>query len=182
MNKSKTKHKAFSLVELMVAMSIFFLVITTSTAVFANIMNTKKKTKNTQKNIEDMKYAIELMTKNIRMSSNIGGSSSVVYTHNNSQDKCVSYRFSASNKLETLETAIPGGIPENCNLAGTYPSASYVPMVSGDINASESRFDITPSTSNLVGKVVILISITSGSGSSNDAVKLQTVASLRDYK
>lgn len=180
MRIKKTKLKAFSLVELIVAMSIFFLVVSASTSVFVTVISARKKVKNVQINLEDARYALELMAKNIRMSTNVSLNSGVIYMLNNSQNKCVSYKFDSIQRT-IKEDVFSFSAPAECSVAGNY--LSYNPIVFGEVNSL--KFDVVPSSaspSKKVGKVTVSVEITAGNDSNADTVKIQTTVSLRDYK
>ena len=178
MQIKKNKQKAFSLIELITAMFVFSVVIMVTVAIFVNVVHVRKKSKHVQQNMEDIKYVMELMSKVIRMSSkvtNVGSNQVIMY--NNSQNKCISYRFTGSS----LESASNSDDRASCGLTSVFPIADYTPMVNGSVTG---KFSVTPSSNSPphIGKVVITMSISAGSGSGEHAVNLQTTLSLRNYE
>lgn len=172
----KNNHRAFSLIELVVAMSIFIIVITTVIGVFGSVISTKRKAKNVQQNLENMKYAMELMAKSIRMSSktNYIGSNQTIFMYNNSEGNCISYRFVAGN---FLERGVSGDNDYNdCTGSSTFNYLPIAPNVTG-------KFLVIPSDDSPknMGKATISIVVNTGSGSSLDTIQSQTTVSLRAY-
>ncbi len=157
-------------------MSIFIIVITTVIGTFGNVVNVRRKAKSVQQNLENMKYVMELMAKNVRMSSKTtdGGSNQTIYMYNNSEEKCISYMFTGSS----LEKAENGDNKNDCGLGSTF--SSYISIASGSITGKFSVVSSDDSPKN-VGKVTISMEISTGSGSSTDIVRSQTTVSLRGY-
>jgi len=157
---------------MIIAMVILSLVIVEVVAAFASVVNTQKKTREIQRNVESAGTAIEIMSKIIRMSSQTAAYSAgkEIRLYNNSQDKCISYRFNAGNgNLEVSEAPGNSGATD-CTIAGTY--ASYSTLVSG----VSGLFSVTTTQSNppkKMGKATILVNI----GQNH----LQTTVSFMDY-
>ena len=174
---SHTKLAGFSLVEMIVAMAVFLIIITATLASFASVMNARKKAGEIQKNLSSGRAAMEQMAKNIRMSSYLEGSgatSAYIRMFNNSQSRCMGYRFLGG----ALEAAIGSYIadPSTVNSATCDNPGSYYPIVSG-INLTGKfkidRTNVVPGSLS-VGKATILMKM------GDDY--LQTSVSFRDYE
>ena len=83
MIKKNKKFAGFSFVELMISIFILSLIMLASVAVFSSIVKARKDALKVSTDIETGREAIEIMAKNIRMSSHLGGSSStIIFTVN----------------------------------------------------------------------------------------------------
>lgn len=158
--KNQKDKKGFSFLEMIIAMAIFSLAIAAAVAAFASVVNTQKKTREIQRNVESAGTSIELMSKTIRMSSQTATyhAGKEIRLYNNSQAKCISYRFNAGNgNLEISEMSSSTG-GTDCPNTGTYPASSYstlIPEVSGLFSVTQTR----SSSPKRMGKATILVNI-----------------------
>ncbi len=172
-NKEKENRKAFTLIEIIVAMFIFVLIIAGSSVVFAKLFQAYARTKELQQGIDNAQYAINLMSKVFRTSSvvAVGTGDESITVFNYSQNRCLRYEF-ANNIL--WESESPATSKDTC--AGSSfgaPQALTTGQVSG-------RFIAIPSQgapNAVVGRVTIIMAITTN----NSIVNLESSVSLRDY-
>jgi prepilin-type N-terminal cleavage/methylation domain-containing protein len=174
--KGKKQPKGFSLMELIIAMFIFVLMITVAVSVFANVVKTRKDTRSLQKNLEAGRTAIELMAKNIRMSSGLTtfNASHGIRMFNNSQDRCIVYNFTGGDLktgLGPIGNTNCGGVSAGNDVIDGGVSGSFV-VVPTDIGSGFGDSDQD------IGRATININI--GSGFSQE--HLQTTVSFRDYE
>lgn len=99
--ESSNNKKGFSLVEMLVALFISSLIMLAVVASFAGVVRARKNIVDTQKKMEDARAAMELITKMMRMSSNVTPNSdgSKVYMFNFSVQKCVSFQVSSVGQI-----------------------------------------------------------------------------------
>ncbi|HHE45769.1 MAG TPA: prepilin-type N-terminal cleavage/methylation domain-containing protein [Candidatus Moranbacteria bacterium] len=155
-NKKNFNHAGFSLIEMLVATAVFLIVVTASVASFVSVIKTQRTTREIQKKIEGAGTAVEIMSKIIRMGSSVKSynSGKEIRLYNDSQDKCVSYKFQ-NNNLEVSELS-GSGDPSSC-ATSTY--SSYLVMVSG----VHGLFKVVETSSTphhkKMGKATVLIEI-----------------------
>jgi len=181
--QSKNKYKGFSLIEMIIAIFIFSLVMTTVTTIFVRVASARKKAKSIQRDLDDARFAMEQMAKIFRTSTIIGTPTATnIAVFDNSQGSCVQYQKSATNKLQYRTGAGvkngTTGVVESCNFSSAYAD------ISGG-NVSSLNFD-TIKTDNIakkVGKITIAMKIcyNNNCGVDGDEVMVQTTVSLRDY-
>lgn len=176
-NNCKTK-KGFSLIEVIMAMFIFVLMMLTVTSVFATMVKTRRKALSTQRNMEDIRYVMEFMAKNIRMSS-VDGLSGLnkIYIYNYSQEKCMFFQFNSSDK-KILFGETPQGsriaYPDCSSNSISYPESELAFF--GEANKiSKVIFYYEPFGDSSLGQVTILI------GMEGQQENAQTTVSLRNY-
>jgi len=109
MNKKHKKYKGFSLPEVIISMFIFVLIMLVVVSVFVVMVNARKNAQDMQKKMENIRYAMDFMAKNIRMSSIDDSCSSInqIYIYNYSQGKCMHFKLissSSGNKIQVEET------------------------------------------------------------------------------
>lgn len=159
------KKQGFTLVEVIVAMFVFVLVMTSASVTFARAFEAYQDAKDIQKNMEDAQYAMNIMAKTFRTSSVVGFSDYTVEVYDYSQEKCFTYTFDGASLLRSEGTGDYG----SC-----IPSGS-VAMTTGEVSG---RFYVEESEDGVaVGKIAVSMTIEKGS----NVVHLQTTTSLRDY-
>lgn len=163
--------KGFSLLEMIVVICIFAFISLSVVSSFASIMGAQNKARKIQKEMEAAGTAMESMAKTIRMSSyltkNSGNSS--IYMYNNSQGKCVRYRFSASN-LQVAEF-VPLDPASECSTGANYTNyINIISGVSGIFSVVKTDATVDP---KVIGKATILMKMGDSS--------LQTTVSFMDY-
>lgn len=173
-NKLNSKYRGFSLLEMLISMFIFILTITTAVSIFVGVAFARKESRKIQENMEDARTALDLMAKNMRMSSGLGpnGSTNEIYMHNNSQGQCISYKFEDG----TLKIGQKDPLAEddiNCS-SGHIGGYVFNPITSNNVSGN---FQIVQTSSSnipkVIGKATIAMTI--------DGVNLQTSVSFRDY-
>ncbi len=158
--KTKTKKrilKGFSLLEMLVSIMIFSLVTLVSVAAFSSVVKTQRKVRNIQKKVESVGLTVELISKVIRMSSQVKSYSNGVEIrmYNDSQSKCISYRFFKGNlqESEKFVTDYDPSIDTTCTSSGAYNN--YIDIISG----VTGRFQVNESDpgTGKVGKATVTI-------------------------
>ncbi len=188
MQKGTKNKSGFSAIEMMVSVLIFSLVMVATMSIFIKMTDAQKRSKAVQRNMEDVKFAMEDMAKTIRTSNIIScdnseaddcsGLSLSIETYDYSQSKCIQYKI-VDNKIVSREVA---GEEDNCVFSGDFND------MAGNNNKIESGgFLVTKSSSGtLVGKVTILSEICweyqneTCSSAKSDNVLMQTTVSLRN--
>lgn len=185
----KTK-KGFSLIEVVVSMSIFVLVMISFSLIFSGILRAYYKGRNINENVENAQFAMSLIGKTARTSTLKSATPSVLVIYDYSQGTtntglCIRYSFigTAPNRSLNRTQAI-GANEASCDTSSF--AGVGVPMTSGDVAGSFSAVpsvgNATTGESTTVGKVTIRLTITTGSGSNmTEPTNLQTTVSLRDY-
>ncbi|MDO9231355.1 MAG: prepilin-type N-terminal cleavage/methylation domain-containing protein [bacterium] len=169
-NKKNKNYQGFSLLEMLISMFIFVVTIIIAVSIFANVASARQKSRKIQKNMEDARTALDLMAKNMRMSTGLGEvSNQEIYMYNNSQGQCVSYKFD-NNKLKISQETPSDTDNPACDTI-TYPS--YSSVIGSDVSGS---FVVVPTSiiaPKAVGKATVILTI--------DGVNMQTSVSFRDY-
>lgn len=181
MNKMKTKIennklKGFSLLEAITAIFIFSLVVVITVSVFAGAFKSRVKSKEVQQAMEDTRFAMEIMAKNIRMSTIDHIDANRLYIYNYSQDKCIKYEFTGNN-LTAGEISLASRLNSNGSINSCSPaSKTYTSQNMLKAGSLESGwFFATKSDDDTVGVVTIIAKV---DGSPN---AMQTTVSLRDF-
>ena len=156
--KKKIKKKklgGFSLLEMLVSIMIFSLVILASVAAFTSVTRTQKKTREIQKKVESIGVVMELMSKVVRMSSQVSSHSgdSEIRMYNDSQSECISYKFSGGG-FQMAEKVVAGYDP-NTGTACTGNYTGYTTIISG-VTGRFKVYESDPSTGK-VGKAIVTI-------------------------
>jgi prepilin-type N-terminal cleavage/methylation domain-containing protein len=201
--KNKSSKKGFSLIEVLVAMSIFSLIIISFVSSFAGSYFTFRSSKAIQRNLEQSQNAMNLIAKNLRTStlvscdsgscSSSGERYSSIRVFDYSQMKCIDYRFNGNSANGyVVEQASVSTSFEDCE---TVSAGSYSNMISSSQNhISFGGFyalpsvSPDPSTSTLgsVGRITISFEVCSGTDAGcstkvTGKAKIQSTVSLRDY-
>ncbi len=191
--KNKKNYAGFSLMEMIVAIFVFSIVMTTVMAVFVNVSTSRKKIKAIQKDVEDARFGMELMAKSLRMSSVVkcdeGASvcDGLSTTHelrvfDYSQDKCVRYRLDTINHNHLQSSAISATGLADCDskVDGDFTFSNMTGGNVGSLNFAAINSDTTK-----FGKVTIAMKVCykgQCTGNSGDTANIQTTVSLRDYQ
>jgi prepilin-type N-terminal cleavage/methylation domain-containing protein len=174
-NKSNKKYRGFSLVELLIAMFIFVITITAAISVFITIMSNRQKGRDIQKDVEDSRVALDLMAKNMRMSSGLKGQDLIsgqkykdIIMLNNSQGLCIRYKFGSNGDESYLEMgqAFPDS-SGNCDFGSV---SDFEKVVSGNVSGF---FLVSETSDSNIGKATIVLTV--------DNANLETSVSFRDY-
>lgn len=168
------KLKGFSLLEMITAIFIFSIAITLSVSIFIGAFNSRGKSKEIQQATEDVRFAIEIMAKNIRMSTIDNKDNNRVYIFNYSQNKCIKYEFTGGD-LKTGEVSLSSRLDGDGNIINCKDQSYSDQNMIKSGSLEKGLFFAVSSTETSVGKVSILIKV---AGSPN---AIQTTISLRDY-
>lgn len=173
MKKNKIKNRSgFSLLEMVISIFIFVVVILTAVSIFANMASARQEARRIQKNMEDARTALDLMAKNMRMSTELRKVSATdIYMFNTSQGICIRYQFDG----RTLKMGEGNPISStSTDCSGIVPDSSLNKIVSSN-NVSGSFAVIPTSTTDpkVIGRATVTMTI--------DGVRLQTTVSFRDY-
>lgn len=173
--KQNKNYQGFSLLEMMISMFIFVLAIVTAVSIFSGVASTRQNSREIQKNMEDVRTALDLMAKNMRMSIGLvdDGTDQRIYMFNTSQNSCVSYMFSGS-KLQMSQVFPTSSLPEDekC-LPANISYGSYQDIIQSDVSGSFEIIPTSITSPKTVGKATIILTI--------DGVNMQTSVSFRDY-
>ncbi len=176
MIKQNKKYAAFSMVELMISIFILSLITLTSVAVFANIVWARKNSLKISNDIETGREAIQIMAKNIRMSSNLDGNTSTIYFFSEPTMQCISYKFDTNAKI--LKSALrtrPDATDEDCS-PGHIGAYSYNAITSTSMKAVGSFIvKKTDTAAKVVGSVTVVMMV-------DEKYSLQTTISIRNFQ
>lgn len=187
--KPQTK-KAFSLVEIMVSLFIFTLGMVMIAGIFGGFFKSYRFAKDSQRAVEQVDYAMNLMAKTIRTSAIADD----VVNRRPSIDRFMLYDFSQGVAGISEGACIIYFIDENkikysfinnasvatkadCNPATDFSAAPFIALT--EAQSLNGKFDVTPSTAGRVGKVTIFVKIKVGRSTE---IPIQTSVSLRDYE
>lgn len=195
-NKENLTKKGFTLLEILVAMFIFALVVTTASLVFEKSVKGYQAAKAIQKNMESAQEAMNFLAKSLRTSSvvkyNDSDSSPHIRVYDYSQQKCIRYEFSSQILYISSIPIEDSGKNDPVSWCLDFDDSDFLPtrsvMATGATGAfkgiAKSQCESTPAES-IVGRITIemLINCPSAecSGNQSDRARLQTTVSLRDY-
>jgi prepilin-type N-terminal cleavage/methylation domain-containing protein len=185
--KTSTDKQGFTLIELLLAVFIFSLVMITAVFLFVRFVTFQKRATGIQQNMENARYAMELMAKTIRTSSVVSCAGAAtcpptaesIELYDYSQNKCVRY-YKQDNKIWS------GSISNDraeCDSITAY-GITGTSIVNNYIDNLTFRAIKTDAAAFQVGKVTMSVEVCSTdfcSGAENDRATLQTTVSLRDY-
>ena len=159
-HKNKTK-KGFSLVETLVAVSIFSFLMVTIVGVFSNLLKNYTIAKKTQKNIENAQYAMNLIAKTIRTSNvpAIGAPYSMTTfgVFDYSQGECIQYEYDSLNKkIQVATTTDVATDLSGCVSFGSIPATSYSDLAN---NIASANISAVPTVGATLGKVTISLEV-----------------------
>jgi prepilin-type N-terminal cleavage/methylation domain-containing protein len=175
----KKKYKGFSLMEMLITVFIFSLITVTAIAAFTRVFTAREKIRQAQLNLENVRSAMELMAKTMRMSSNLSGTNPAtgsyqsIYLYNTSLN-CISYRFNGG-QLQQASASGAVAVPSDCD-SSKFNNGDYSPMT--DINVTGSFYVVKTdiiSNPKVIGKATISVTV-------DNKDHLQTSVSFRDYE
>lgn len=169
--------------EMIVAIFVFSLVMTTVMATFTSVVTARKRTKAIQQDVEDARYAMELMAKTLRTSSVLSATATDLQMFDYSQSQCTEYKYdNVAKKLGSLSGTWTNSAIPNVTPACTFSGISN-DMTSGFVgSANFSAISSAPAPSKKIGKVTIAMKVCYNKDCSTDAPTIQTTVSLRDYQ
>jgi prepilin-type N-terminal cleavage/methylation domain-containing protein len=177
--RKKTKNcRAFSLIEVIIAMGIFTIIILATVSTFASVVKARKSTREVQKNLEAARSVMEIWSKNTRMSryvdtDNGTQNDQVMKMYNNSQENCIAYRFLTGGGLEMAQFSVAVANAEtDCALVTNYDAhwQTLIPGVSGEFKVVKSEYTSPKS----IGRSTVHLLI--------GKETLQTSTSFREYQ
>lgn len=177
---ARTTGRGFTLIEVIVSLFVFLIIMLALSSTFAQSFTGYRNTRAVQKDVESAQFALNLMAKELRTSTIVGGSSSRVKFYDYSQKMCFEYEI-ASDQLTVSKKDVAN------------PTKNPVSDCSGSLGGSTTLvktetiggrvtgfFQTTPSSVSpkQVGKITVSLHISEGS---NNQANVQTTSSLRDY-
>ena len=167
--------RGFTLIELMVAVSIFIVVMTISMGSIINVFDANRKSRSLKTVLNNLNLAVESMSKEMRFGRNYHCSSGTVTIPQNcpSGDTLMSFLLSSGVQItyrlnsQTIEKQIGGGV----YIAVTAPEIVIDDLVFYTIGAGASD--------SLQPKVLIKIKSHAGAAESQSDFTLQTLISQR---
>jgi prepilin-type N-terminal cleavage/methylation domain-containing protein len=183
----KKNHNGFTLIELMVATSIFVIVMLLSMSSLLVLINESKNSRTLRSAIDNVNFSMESITRSIRMGKNYycGGTMAVGVDATNdcpSGETFISFIpqggvSRVGYRLTTLNiNGVSQGTIEKCD------TSSCVPIVSPDVNIEKLKFFVKGSAfDNTQASVYIIIKGTVLVKSLPTSFSLQTMASQRNF-
>ena len=188
--KSKKTHfsgkHGFTLIEVVVAIGIFVIIASASSAAFTAMFGAYKGARNLNENLKNSQHAMNLINKTLRTSTVISpsadGESSTVTVYDFSQGECFKYDFTGTSLYESRGAVVMS--------SGNYTCPSLVSMTKMTSGVVEGRFNVIRSVgsedssgpvSEKVGRITTAMKISNGEGTYKKIVNLQSTVSLRDY-
>jgi prepilin-type N-terminal cleavage/methylation domain-containing protein len=173
--------QGFSLLEMIIAIFIFSLIITTVVATFIKVIEMRGKVKTVQQHTESARVAIEEMAKILRTSAIMSddGIDTNIEVFDYSQEKCIRYNYDNGNKKLQVEVVSPATplTPSTCSFSNIYTDMTG-PYIGG-FSFYSIKSDAAAKTR---GRVTMVAKVCNTVGCSGlDKVHIQTTVSLRDY-
>lgn len=180
---------AFTLIEVLVSVSIFATVMLIATGAVFSIVDANKKTHALKSVMTNLNFALESMTRDIRVGSryscnNVGdcpaGGTVFLFKANRDVDGDGSYIAADSNdEIEYSLVTVSGVKRIQKRVLGTIPSTLYI--TAKEINITGMQFYVvgTGTTDNKQPKIVLTIQGTAGSGRTLSSFNIETTVSQR---
>jgi len=179
---ASSKRGGFTLIEMLVSVSIFTLVMLIATSAVFTIVASNKKAESLKSVMDNLNFALENMTRNIRTGSNYscvdtggncpGGDTSFSFTPNQSTDETIEYSISNGQIMETDQLA---------NGSWTSPYA----LTASEISVTKLEFYLVGSGgqgtfgAGLQPRVLMTVIGTAGTSTTATQFKIQTTLSQR---
>ena len=177
-----SRKKGFTLIEMLVSVSIFTLVMLIAVSAVFTIVASNKKAESLKSVMDNLNFALENMTRNIRTGSNYscvdtggncpGGDTSFSFTPNQSTDETIEYSISNGQIMETDQLA---------NGSWTSPYA----LTASEISVTKLEFYLVGSGgqgtfgAGLQPRVLMTVIGTAGTSTTATQFKIQTTLSQR---
>lgn len=194
--KSKKTHfsgkHGFTLIEVVVAIGIFVIIASASSAAFTAMFGAYKGARNLNENLKNSQHAMNLINKTLRTSTVISpsadGESRTVTVYDFSQGECFKYDFTGNSLYESRGAVVMS--------SGNYTCPSLGLMTKMTSGVVEGRFNVVTSEGGVytnpsgdvigpksvkVGRITTAMKISNGEGTYKKIVNLQSTVSLRDY-
>lgn len=184
-----SNRQGFTLIEMLIAMLIFSMTATMVLGAYFDVFQSKRRTRAVQQDIEDARYAMELMAKTIRMSSvfvdDEDANSIEIYDY--SQGKCLKYLLVDGVLMvqEGVENELPGKDDdgktwvESCGSFGGGKPMTTAKVDTLNFNIKKSRFGSDDERE--LGYVTMALKVCYEDNCDFDSATIQTGVSLRDY-
>lgn len=109
MSMKKNNNKGFTLLELMVALTIFLMVLATAVSIFLTAVKSQREAFKVQDIQDSARYLMEAMLKELRMSHIISFDSQTLKVINQ-EGATISYEFdNSNNRVRKYDASFPGG-------------------------------------------------------------------------
>ncbi|MFA7192021.1 MAG: type II secretion system protein [Candidatus Paceibacterota bacterium] len=185
---TKNKMGGFTLIELMVSMSIFMIVMIMALGALVNISNVAKKSRALHQAMDNVNFAMESMTRSLRTGSNYDCGSTDLSTQDT--DDCPSgedsISFISQNKDSTSNKDVAydlsNGALRKCVL-NSFNSKECVNMTSSNVKIENLKFYVTgsdPILDQIQPSVYISMKGSVSVGSEKTEFALQTFVSQRN--
>lgn len=174
---NKRQH-GYTLIELLVAIGVFAIVVTLMTGTFMLSLRGQKKGVTTQNVADNVRYAMEIMAKEMRM-----GTSFVADTNSGSCATMCRIQFSSNmpnrNPAQRLEFYLANGKIMFDDEVGTGPAADSI--TSPNVTVSTLSFDVSgvPPTSQPRITIVLEAASAENAGGVGSSITVQTTVSQR---
>ncbi len=182
---SSTHTKGFTLIELMVSVSIFSMVMVMAMGSILSVLDANRKSNSLRVIMDDMNYTLEGMSRTIRFGTNYRCDSSAIPTTldcTSTPGTAVTFLSSDNSTYITYQksgTSITKTVVPSSGVASTYT------LTSPDVNIQNLSFWVIGSNTSdgLQPRVVIVVSGTAGQSKTQSSFNLQTTVSERklDY-
>ncbi len=187
--KSCINVKAFTLIEVLVSVSIFSMVMLISTGAVFSIVEANKKTHSLKSVMTNLNFALESMMREIRVgrsySCNGGGDCEVLggtrFRFKSNRDINGSGGYDASDQMEYAFDAVNGSITRQILGGGPNGNVTPVRITASEIVIESMKFYVlgTGTTDQKQPKVVITVQGYSGTGSTRSDFNIQTTVTQR---
>lgn len=187
--KRINNEKGISLVELVVAVSVFSLVITTASGIFINALKAQKTIVAKQNVADNLRYVMEFMVKEIRMAQTdtvnpdltFNDGAAVPATVKNGRFSKISFKNMSSSLIVYDFDSVSNKILRNdLGGAGGAQAISSDEVLITDLKFMVNSWNLTPGPAAVAPLVTILIKAKAKSGAGGET-ELQTSVSPRLY-
>ena len=186
--RKKIQTKGFTLLEVMIALSIFSVLLMGVSGIFGGFIKNYKNIKDVQKNLENAQYAMNTMAKELRTSAlvsptNNPATTSVITVREMSSNSCVKFSFDGSNLFRETGNVAPTANADCSTMSyGTKEKMIYQTTDGMKVNG---RF-LFPIATNPAGVnrwvgVITLVMDVGDQANTKDLVRIQSTVSLRDF-
>jgi prepilin-type N-terminal cleavage/methylation domain-containing protein len=166
------KMKGFTLIEVVVSLFVFSLLMIAVSQTFAVFIQSYREARSIQRDVENIQYVLNSLSKELRTSTVISSNSSSMKFYDYSQKECMQYRIASGSlsmrreSMDDIDTCTANDI-----------SGSYTAVSSGTVTGS---MIVDPSTISPlhVGKITFSFKITEDN---KHTAYIQTTVSLRDF-
>lgn len=162
MKNPSNLQKGFSLIEIMVSLAVFSIVVLVATGALLSIIDANKKTQALKAVVNNLNFALENMSRNIRVGTKYHcGETGLSQLPNFSPQDCVGGAFIAFHDQEknriTAYRLSGGAIQKSDDIFD--PDEGFADVTAPEINITSLRFDVSGSqkTDNLQPRVILVV-------------------------